>query len=606
MKGNAVHKQNKRKVDKLSSLERMTGSYLAWPIFLIFTFLIYGQLLGFYLGKFDEDLLVLGNLGLLGDFANIKMAFLRDAFLSKQGATFYRPLQTLTFMVDAHFFFKQGSVFYFTNILIHGLTGCALFYLLGQLRKNSNVAAFFLTLLFLAAPLFVHAVAWAPSRGDLLIGLFGVLTMIFFLRFIRSGNWLFGALTALMFALALFSKETAIVLPVIMVIFYFMPEQEHKITHRHSLMLSALMVLVAVVYFYLRSYAVKASVPAEFGLMSFIGNLRTLPEFIAKFFLPFSLAPMAGFTLFNTLVGIILAGLLIWLIIRSSRPGLFYMLAGLSWFLLFALPGVMYSHTLGSAAYDYLEHRAYLPVIGLIIVLFFLLESPSNVKIQGKLTALMIAFILGFAVYAHLYAKNYENPMVFYNHAIKANPRSAMAYLNRGIVRSDFKDYDKALADDEKAIELFPGYAQAWVNKGIILAHYQKMEAAMAAYDSAIKYKPDLFQAHYNKANVLIKLGRQNQALKEYDIAIGLNPDYIPAYSARAIVRYQVKDYTGAINDLNRVIKNDPGNATAYLNRGKMWFKINKGENACSDWNTALNLGESQAKPLVDAHCKVK
>ncbi len=249
MKGNAVHKQNKRKVDKLSSLERMTGSYLAWPIFLIFTFLIYGQLLGFYLGKFDEDLLVLGNLGLLGDFANIKMAFLRDAFLSKQGATFYRPLQTLTFMVDAHFFFKQGSVFYFTNILIHGLTGCALFYLLGQLRKNSNAAAFFLTLLFLAAPLFVHAVAWAPSRGDLLIGLFGVLTMIFFLRFIRSGNWLFGALTALMFALALFSKETAIVLPVIMVIFYFMPEQERKITYRHSLVLSALMALVAVSIF---------------------------------------------------------------------------------------------------------------------------------------------------------------------------------------------------------------------------------------------------------------------------------------------------------------------------------------------------------------------
>jgi Tfp pilus assembly protein PilF len=385
---------------------------------------------------------------------------------------------------------------------------------------------------------------------------------------------------------------------------YFIPSQEKKTTLLPALALAGMIAVISVLYLYLRSLAVQKVLSTAFGLIPMITNLRTLPEFIAKFFLPFFLAPMAGFTIFNTLAGLILIGLLIWLIVRASRPEWIALLAGLFWFLLLALPGVMYSHTLGSAAYDYLEQRAYFPSMGLILVLFFLIESPSNLKIRTKLMVAISSVTVVFSVYAHFYAKNYENPMTFYDHAIRSNPQSAVACLNRGLLRSEFKDFEGAMKDNVKALEVFPHYAQAWVNKGILLDHFNKDDEAVAAYDSALKYKPDLFQAHYNKANMVLRRGKYDLAIKEYDISIRLNPDYLPAYSARAMVNNQTKNYTAAINDLTHVIDNDPKAGTAYLNRGRIWFNLNKRENACSDWKNALNLGESEAKSLIQTYCK--
>ena len=44
-------------------------------------------------------------------------------------------------------------------------------------------------------------------------------------------------------------------------------------------------------------------------------------------------------------------------------------LFGALWFIILSIPGMMYRHELGSHAYDYLNHRSYLPLVGVLLLL---------------------------------------------------------------------------------------------------------------------------------------------------------------------------------------------------------------------------------------------
>jgi len=596
-------KNRQKKQPESGVWNQITRIPLVYLVFFVLAFLIYGQVLRYFLGKFDEDLVILGNLNLLKDLANLKMAFLRDAFLSEKGVSFYRPLQTLTYMIDAQFFQVRGSVYYFTNILLHASTCSALFYLLTLLGDNRKTA-FAFTLLFLASPLFVHAIAWAPSRGDLLIGLTGILSLVFFIKLINAGKYRFVVFTLLAFLAAMFSKETAVFVPLLILLYYLFLNKEKNRHLPAILIVFGGFLVIMLLYFILRFQVVRLSAPAaEFGLMPLFHNLRTLPEYLAKFFIPVHLSPMAGFTILNTVLGLlVMAGLGVFLFRYSRRP-FTKEIFGLAWFLVFVLPGVMYSHKLGSAAYDYLEHRSYLPMAGIVMLLYFVTDNIPAGRMKDRVAGYTILFAAVLGIYAFFYTGNYENPMVFYNHTIKSNPASAMAFSNRGLIRAELKDYQAAIADYDQAIGIKHDYAQAYVNKGVTLVMLNDQSGAIALYDTAIRYDPELFQAHFNKANAEFESGLFGDALAEYSVSIKLNPTYVQGYTARGMTYYQLKEFAAAENDYSSAIRLDSTNAAAYMNRGKIRFNVKDKKGACADWMKASSLGNGEAGELLGKFC---
>src|SRR6185503_12580015 len=107
------------------------------------------------------------------------------------------------------------------NILMHGAVGAALFGFLAELFERvlgsaqARWTAFFGALAFVLHPVAVYGVAYLIQRSIIMATLFSVLSLWCALRGLSHRSWRWYAAAAALYALAVFSKEHAIMLPAV-------------------------------------------------------------------------------------------------------------------------------------------------------------------------------------------------------------------------------------------------------------------------------------------------------------------------------------------------------------------------------------------------------
>ncbi len=124
----------------------------------------------------------------------------------------WHPLTLLSHMLDCELFGLNPKGHHLTSLLLHALNVLLLFGVLhrmtGALGRSALVAA-----LFAVHPTHVESVAWMAERKDVLSGLFWMLTMGAYLRYVRSPSPRRMGLVALTLALGLMSKPMVVTLP---------------------------------------------------------------------------------------------------------------------------------------------------------------------------------------------------------------------------------------------------------------------------------------------------------------------------------------------------------------------------------------------------------
>ena len=103
--------------------------------------------------------------------------------LTQMGDTFYYPLAVLSFMVESELYGMNPAGFHATNIVLHSLSVVLLFFLL-QRMTGSLWGSAFLAAVFAIHPIQVEAVAWVAGRKDMLSGVFFLLTLHAYLRYV--------------------------------------------------------------------------------------------------------------------------------------------------------------------------------------------------------------------------------------------------------------------------------------------------------------------------------------------------------------------------------------------------------------------------------------
>lgn len=163
--------------------------------------------------------------------------------------------------------------------VVHLLNASLLFFILGKLNISKNRAL--IVGLFLFHPAISHNFLWISSLSDALCSLFGLLCFYCFI--IKRKKQTIGVLG--FYILALFSKEIAITMPFLFVVYSYL---KNKRLSKDDLKLIFLMLIAAVSFFILRSLCLKTMLAGTSTSIYFSYGTSSIKA-ILKFFLALGL-----------------------------------------------------------------------------------------------------------------------------------------------------------------------------------------------------------------------------------------------------------------------------------------------------------------------------
>ena len=190
-----------------------------------------------------------------------------------------------------------------------------------------------------------------------------------------------------------------------------------------------------------------------------------------------------------------------------------------------------------------------------------------------------------------------DKAIAAFSEAIRFDPKFALAYMFRGLVRAEKKkEYDKAIADFDQAIGLDPKLAMAYNGRGDAWYDKQAYDKAIADYDQAIALDPKSASGYGNRGDAWYAKQTYDQAIADYDQAIGLDPKLAWGYNCRGDAWYAKQAYDKAIADYDQAIALDPKLAQAYNGRGGAWAAKQAYDKAIADYDQAIALDPKLAQ----------
>ena len=599
-------------------------------LLILLPLVIYVQSVKFDYTNFDDNGIILDKIAIVKNIKKIDTVFKTDAFWNSTG-DFYRPIQNLSFMLDAQVSGEKLWMFHITNLIIHILTCISLYYFL-QFLSLKRYTAFLLSLLFAVHPLFASGVGWIPSRGDILIGLFGLNLFLTFGKYFKTGNLTYLFLHAILFVITIFTKETTVLFPFFFLYYYFFILKE-KFSFKKLSPFAIIWAASFVLFFILRRKVTVGSGATVdvLGIIPFFKNNQVIPTIIGKFFIPYNLSTFPLYENISTIIGIIFMIVLGYLTIKYSTEKKWAVLMGLLWFLFFAIPPTIYRLENADTFFNYLEHRTYLPMMGIVLIVGFFLDEHIDSGIYKKYFAwFYVPLIVVFSILAFMHCADYKdhksvsnraaklnNPaglsfragiwidkgdttaaMADMNKAIELNPKDANMFFARGRIKAKMNDHIGAEQDFSLAISLNPGLVNAYLARAVEKRFLKKYESAFRDMFTAVKYDSANPKVHTSLGNLFIAVGDYKNAIVGFSKAISLQPTYAEAYNNRAYAKVLSADYKGAIEDGKMALKimNQKPSYITYNNIGYAYRELNQLDSAFVYFNKAIAMNNNFAE----------
>ncbi|HNW44295.1 MAG TPA: tetratricopeptide repeat protein [Elusimicrobiales bacterium] len=583
--------------------------------------LLYAASLHFGFTCMDDDILILDQQSFLRNAGNFFEAFRHDVFFMPQGAgSYYRPLLTLSFMLDAQFGGAGPFVYHLTNVLLHLLASVLLFRLLLKLRYRQT-PAFFFALFFTVHPAISQAVYWIPGRNDSLLAVFSLAAFLAALNFWASGARRYAAWHLFFFALALFTKETAVALIPVCLIYRFWVDKKTPAAALDPVLAWG-WAGTAALFFLLRHFALTDPQLLSNQAVGMAANFLILLPFLGNILFPVQLAVLAAQRDMSVMYGLIALGFIAGALALSKEKRWSRIGFGCAWFLLFLLPSN------GSFYSIFMPHRLYLPFIGII---FVLLEIDLLKKLKGAAAGVLGALLLAvFSTLTLLHGRNFGDRLSFWRNAAANSPASEVAqnglagtlaaagrleeaavYFEKALWNNPeyFKPHygwgcalaargrdAEAEAHYREALRLAPKNAEIYNSWGLLLAGQGRAEQAIARYRHALWLRPDYAQAQQNWGLALDAQNRPEAAAEHYREALRLDPGFGGAhYNWGVALAGQGRDEE-AIAQFRAALQAEPENAEAHNNLGVLLVRRGRTEEAAAHYREALRLAPQNAE----------
>ena len=502
-----------------------------WTVFFGFTYL-------------DDQSLILDNLFFLKNLGNIPTAFVTDVFRILHVPTaYYRPLLTVSFMFDAQLSGSNPFFYHLTNVIIHVATSCVVFIFL-QKTKIKEEVAFLLSAIFAVHPVLSQAVAWIPGRNDSLLTLFSLLSFVFSINFVESGKSRDIIWHIVFFAAALLTKESALLVAPLIVLYYLLFERKQIMSEKSYVAFA--WVAITGVWYLLRTVALQNPIKytlAE-GFASIYQSLPAVLIDLGKVFFPFNLSVLPIIQDSTLVWGAITIVLLLVFIILSKKRNNKMIIFGAVWFLAFLITSFIRPDK--QYVPDFLEHRIYLPIIGLFMILGEI-DFVKKFSFSRKINLTVVGTLLGVLIVVNLvHTLVFRDKTVFWESAVSTSPHHPLAHKNLGAMYYLDGNLDKAEIEYKKTLELNPQEPMIHNNLGLIFAARGDLTKAKEEYKKELEINPQYSNALFNYGIVLYREGKTSEAEKMWLETLKVNPDHIDAIKNLFILYYQNKDLNRA------------------------------------------------------------
>ncbi len=557
----------------------------------------------------------------------------------------WHPLTWLSHELDCQLYGLHPGGHHLTNVLLHTATVIALFLVLrqmtGALWRSAFVAA-----VFAIHPLRVESVAWLAERKDVLSGLFFMLTIGAYVRYVRfagtaplerrpttqvaagrasgrfvntisSRAWGRYGVVMLLFALGLMCKPMVVTLPMVLLLLDYWPLQRMEPRKLPGLVLEklpllALSVASGVVTLLAQNKAMPSTAVISVPLRC-SNVLVTCMVYLGQMVWPAGLAviypyPQNGLPLWEVvLAAVLLAGLsVVAFRQRRKQP---WLLMGWLWYLVMLLP-VMGVIQVGNQAHA--DRYTYLPLIGIYMALTWLAgsatvpvalagvtpgsprakkafgETPKTASETLALPILAVAILAVLMVCAWKQTGYWQDSETLWRHTAASTTDNAMGHYSLGDALSQKGSEDEAITQYQMALQIMPDFVEAHDNLGVALLEKGRLDEAITQFKMALQIKPGNPKARNNLGFALIRKGSVDEAIHCFQQALEIKPDYVQARVNLGNAFLQKGNTAEAIAHFQKVLQIDPGNPVAQNNLA--WLLATCGEAALRNGNKAVEL----------------
>lgn len=624
---------------------------------LILTILVYSKVLNFdFVLGWDDELQVVNN----NEIKEISWHNLNKIF-SSYYVGMYQPLSTFTYALEYKYFDSNAWIYHFSNLILHLLNVILVFFLFRKLT-NSSTIVIIVTFLFALHPMNVESVAWISTRSNLLFSFFFLLGLINYAIYLKNTlKWNALLLTFVFFILSVFSKATAIIFPIVLLLFDYYYNRKFSVKlFIEKIPFLAVSITLGLVAMKGRDVGVVINnLAASFTILDqIIFKFYALGFYIIKLIFPLELSAIHyypskllsasyGLTFFYYLSAVIVPLLIIYFIYYARKKILEHenrniWVFGISFF---AINIALLLQFIPVGFQIVTERYVYLSYLGFYFILAHLTAELKGRYIKNFVVTTIVSvglLIAGIAYSAlsyqrtsvwenhktlmadvkkqnldnwHVYlvngdgyalSGNFNEAMNEYDRAVRLNPYNPRPYINRAAALAKLGRYKESITDNAIAISLNADQAEVRFNIGLAYYNMGKFNDAKYEFTQAVEKKPDYFQAYLYRGNSYGMLQEFQKAITDFNEAIKLDSRHKMAYYSRGVAHFKMNAHQSAIDDFNKVLKLDPLMGDAYLSRGVAYLSLGLPDKACTDLQKAKELGNPNAEGIISSFCLQK
>jgi tetratricopeptide (TPR) repeat protein len=520
------------------------------------------------------------------------------------------PLTLSTFWLENQIWGAVPLPYHLVNVLLQAICAVLLWRVLLALRIPG---AWLGAALWALHPVQVESVAWVSEMKNTESGMFYLLAILYFVRFLKPGNnsnsrWSY-ALAILFAVLAMACKSSTVILPVVLCLVAWWMDGKwlwRRIADTGPVFLAAIVAGAVTAYLQNPHHAVTANLQwsrtwrerfasAGDAVWFYLGKL-VWPHPLLAVYPRWTIDSATGLSYLPlALVVILFAVLWIW---RDAwaRP----------WFFAFAYFLVALAPVVGfidnsifrfSFVFDHFQYLAAMGPLALAGAGFARLAAlivPHDIR-PRSLAGASLLVVLGTLSWSR--AWTFQNAKAIWTDVLSKDPNSAVAYASLCLISWGKGDVQEALDDGQKAVALSPSVENCY-DYALALEEAGKLPDAIAEYERALAIDPDLAKAHYNLGVLFVRTGKLDEGEAEYRRAIQVMPGFGSPHNNLSGLLLQQGQINEAVEEGRAAVNCDSRNATAHNTFGFALAKAGNSNEAVAEYEKAIALNPG----LAEAH----